>query len=520
MALRTTLLLLVAGTPSLAGPQARSTWAGDYRLGDDVTALSVEITGSTISVSRPPFQPAPERASVSVSHDSIRFAIGAGSARLTFEGTLGAERASGTVVAADRRGQFTLIRTSELAPAALHALAGLYRAADGRWLSIRQFGEFGPRLVLTDFATLRVAPLVPEGGGRFLGGAGLFAPLFPSPLTAKFGARGVTIEDSVGTTIRATKVSLTESPFQVTNGSVRIAGTLTIPAGTGPRPAVLIIHGSGPTDRNWGPYADFFLSRGFAVAAWDKRGVGQSGGDWKSSSFEDLAGDALAVFARVRQDRRIDSSRVGLWGISQAGWIEPLVARAAAVAFVIVHAGPGVTVAEQGIQNQAYELRAAGATEDEVAEMVAYHELDDEVTRTGTGWDSLQAVHRRLADRSWIWEPAPPDHWFRKFYRKIIDFDPAPAWRGVTAPVLALLGERDLVVYPKENRPRLEAAFKGAGLTDAEIVVLPDANHVFMAAKTGSRYEYPHLDRFVPGYFSRLAAWLDRKAPRRTAAKR
>jgi pimeloyl-ACP methyl ester carboxylesterase len=249
---------------------------------------------------------------------------------------------------------------------------------------------------------------------------------------------------------------------------------------------------------------------GFAVLAYDKRGVGASSGDWRTSDFHALAGDALAGvrFLAGRPDIRRD--RIGLWGISQAGWIEPIVAARAPkeIAFLIVHAGTGTTVAQQGILSMQYELRYTGVSEEQIQRATSYRLLADEVLRTGRGREELLAAYQRDKDVPGVAPPPTSDAWFPKFYRLLLDFDPVPVWQRVTCPVLLLFGELDGIVPPKESAPPIDRALKKAGNRDVTVKIFPGANHVLFAAKTGTRAEYARGDRFVPEYFNLMREWL------------
>jgi uncharacterized protein len=283
---------------------------------------------------------------------------------------------------------------------------------------------------------------------------------------------------------------------------------------------VVIIHGSGPEDRDYlAPWVDFFVQQGVAVLAYDKRGVRDSTGDWKQSSLDDLAGDVLAGIELLKRRGDLDPKRIGLFAVSQGGWIAPMAAaRSRDIAFVILHAGSALPVAKNGLAYVEAELRGYGFPAEEIARALAYYQLNDEVTRTGEGWEQLQVAYREAQARGAEWlleEPQPRDFWFRRFYRRIMDFDPAPAWRQVTCPVLAFFGELDHSVPPHANVGPLEEALKGAGNRDYTLTVLPRANHLFLEAESGVGNEYAGLRRFVRGYFDVMAHWLASRATAR-----
>jgi dipeptidyl aminopeptidase/acylaminoacyl peptidase len=128
------------------------------------------------------------------------------------------------------------------------------------------------------------------------------------------------------------------------SGDVQLAGTLIRPIAGDRHPAVILVHGSGAADR-WQvmPFARLLARRGIAILGYDKRGVGASSGDWKTASFDELAGDVVAAVEYLKSRRDIDSSQIGLLGLSQAGWVMPLAAlRAKDTAYLISVSGAGV----------------------------------------------------------------------------------------------------------------------------------------------------------------------------------
>ena len=129
----------------------------------------------------------------------------------------------------------------------------------------------------------------------------------------------------------------TREDVRFSNGNARLAGALIRPA-TGVRhPAIILVPASGPEDREYLlPLVHFLIRHGIAVLGYDKRGVGGSTGDWNTASFDDLAGDASAAFEYLKTRPDIDHRQIGLFGLSQAGWIMPLAAiRTKGLAFLI-----------------------------------------------------------------------------------------------------------------------------------------------------------------------------------------
>src|SRR5687767_2074351 len=125
------------------------------------------------------------------------------------------------------------------------------------------------------------------------------------------------------------------------SGEITLSGTLLSPRGQGPVPGVVIAHGSGAMDRTADNFlGDYLARRGIAVLLYDKRGVGNSTGEWRGASLEDLAADAAAGVRLLRARSGVDPNRVGVAGRSQGGQLAVISARRyPEVAFAINVAG-------------------------------------------------------------------------------------------------------------------------------------------------------------------------------------
>ena len=158
-----------------------------------------------------------------------------------------------------------------------------------------------------------------------------------------------------------------EKVVSLSNGNVTLAGSLFLPGGTGSHPAVVLFHGSGQQLRDES-MARWFAEQGVAALAYDKRGVGESSGDFRQVPFIDLAGDGLAAVAFLKARSEIDPRRIGVWGLSQGGWLGPLAAsQSRDVAFVIAVSGPGVSPGEQMIFYYSSQLRKQGLSESAIS---------------------------------------------------------------------------------------------------------------------------------------------------------
>jgi uncharacterized protein len=297
------------------------------------------------------------------------------------------------------------------------------------------------------------------------------------------------------------------------NGDVQLAGTLITPSIGRTHPAIILVHGSGAENREYMlPWARFLIRRGMAVLGYDKRGVGESTGDWNIASFEDLAGDVVAAFEYLKTRSDIDREHIGVLGISQAGWIMPLAAvRAKDLAFLISISGAGVPAAETTIDQARNEMTMTGMPRQTVDAIVGLLNLQYQFARTGDGWEQYSAEREKLVAKMGAAPdtiPGTPDHPYFQFIRRLYFYDPGPTLRRLQTPTLAIWGELDNNVLADKNKAAWDAALKVGGNRDYTLRVLPKANHAQWEARIGSNAETMSLQGFVPGYFTTIQNWL------------
>jgi pimeloyl-ACP methyl ester carboxylesterase len=320
--------------------------------------------------------------------------------------------------------------------------------------------------------------------------------------------------------------------FENAADSVTLAGTLTLPAGDRPHPAVVLISGSGPQDRDefiWEhrPFlvlADHLTRHGIAVLRYDDRGTAQSTGTYQGATVEDFARDTAAAVTFLHAQARIDPRRIGLIGHSEGGLVAPIVANQRGdIAFLVLMGATGVDGRAVLLSQAEAMTRASNAPESEVRLAMAINRAVTENAAQAAPGEDLYDKVMRAVDQVIATIPAPEreaarqairimvkgevgrlqDAWMRHF----LNYDPAPALRRLDVPVLAIWGTRDLQVLPSINRPALERAL--AANRRASFVELDGLNHMFQAARTGSLSEYAEIDETInPAALSAITAWL------------
>lgn len=298
------------------------------------------------------------------------------------------------------------------------------------------------------------------------------------------------------------------------NEKIGLAALLLVPESEEKVPGAVILQGSGASDRTnqWArAISDELVRKGIAVLLTDKRGSGKSEGNWQTSDFSDLAGDAIAGVEYLRQRKEIDPTRVGLVGLSQGGWVAPLAAaKSEQVAFVITVSSASVSFAEQTFTEMANTARQAGLSEKHVREVLELNRAAAAYTTTGN-WANYTKLREEGLKSPWsriaAGFPGSPDLPIWTFLRGVGAYDPIPYWIQVTEPTLVLYGEKDEHdnVPVAESVRRLKHAFETAGKENYRIVVIPNAGHSFID---------PQQRQLMPAFVKALTSWVDEEVVR------
>ena len=316
-----------------------------------------------------------------------------------------------------------------------------------------------------------------------------------------------------------------EVTFSNEKAGVNLAGTLTLPKGTGPFAAAVLVAGSGPQDRddtiaNHKPFlvlSDYLTRKGFAVLRYDKRGIGQSTGSTEMATTLDLASDAQSAVAYLKTRKEIDPAKIGLIGHSEGAMIAPAIAAASNdLPWVVLLAAPA-TKGEDTLLNQSdFIARAGGLSDAQVLSSLNFDKQAYELVQKEPDNAVVTETLKTLVKESGLDAAVPPaaleaqlhmmtSPWFRFF----LSYDPLPDLKRTKCPVLAIYGEKDLQVPPKINLPMLQKAFSDGGNKQADVRELPELNHFFQHAYSGSPTEYAAIDEtFSPEAMKIIWDWL------------
>jgi pimeloyl-ACP methyl ester carboxylesterase len=297
-------------------------------------------------------------------------------------------------------------------------------------------------------------------------------------------------EDIASAASRTTAFSLPgDESVTIPAFGFNLGGSITRPKTAGPAPALILIGGSGPTDRDetvagipiFGQIARELVSAGFAVVRYDKRGVGQSGGRGESATIADYAEDARWVLNWLEDQKGIDKERIGLVGHSEGALAAMLLAarergKVKAIALLAAPSTNGSTVV---LEQQKHILSKMPIEDAERAEKVALQEKINNAVIKGTGWNDIPEAARRVADTPWFYS--------------FLTFDPRRAMNDTRQPILIVHGELDTQVMPYHADRLAELARARRTKAAVEVVKVAGVNHLLVPAKTGDVSEYATL---------------------------
>ena len=323
--------------------------------------------------------------------------------------------------------------------------------------------------------------------------------------------------------------------FTNTNEKINLAGTLTLPKQKEKAPAVILIAGSGPNDRDetifghkpfW-VLADHLTRQGIAVLRFDKRGIGESEGEYFLATSKDFADDVNAAISYLKTREEIDTSNIGLIGHSEGGVIAPMVAtQNSDVKFVVLMAGLGVTGTDLILAQHRHEFDKLQLTVERKEELndilidlysnilswSEYTGSDEERNQLKEGltrlWENLSLEMQDETQKE-IFIKETTANAISPWFKYLLETDPTEYIQKLSIPVLAINGENDKQVEYQSNLDKIEKALKRGNNKQYTIKSYPNLNHLFQESTTGEVDEYGKIEQTIsPNVLSDIENWI------------
>lgn len=318
-----------------------------------------------------------------------------------------------------------------------------------------------------------------------------------------------------------------EVSFINENDGTRLAGTLTIPYGKAPFPAVILISGSGAQDRDESVFghkiflviADYLTRSGLAVLRFDDRGVGGSSGDHLKATSKTNSEDIIYATGFIGSRKDINRSKVGLIGHSEGGLIASIVAsKCPQIAYIILLGAPGTSI-EENLYQQNEMIRMA---EGESANMIGlYNSLQKQIfsivkeeANDSVAVEKLKSAYtmnryQHLSPEQKKNIDARINELLTPYFKDIIKCDPSPFLQNVKCPVLAITGEKDLQASPTKNLAAMNEAFQSGKNKNYKLIELHGINHMMQTCKKGTISEYADIEETIsPLVLNTISEWI------------
>jgi alpha/beta superfamily hydrolase len=318
-----------------------------------------------------------------------------------------------------------------------------------------------------------------------------------------------------------------EIKFRNETDSIHLSGTLTLPDKKGNFPAVILISGSGPQDRNsyimgHKPFlllAHELTQSGVAVLRFDERGVGQSEGEFQEASLDDLIADVKSAFDYLKKRPEVDSKKIGLLGHSLGGILAPRLATKEEISFLVLLAAPGIDGNKMMLKQRADFLKLRGLNDTQV-------EKSNEMLSTTYDFIlSTEAEGQQMKDELSVFFAdnyadvmmekelmAMAEQLSSRELLGILRNKPSTYLSLVNCPVLAIGGSKDFQVSSKENLEAIELELKKGGNQHVEIKEFEGLNHLLQESETGDISEYGVIEQTMsPEVLEHVKEWIKRQ---------
>ncbi len=309
-----------------------------------------------------------------------------------------------------------------------------------------------------------------------------------------------------------------EVSFASIDDSITLSGELTMPAGDGSFPGMVLISGSGPQDRNemlagHRPFlilSDYLTRQGFAVLRYDDRGVGKSSGDFASAMVPDFAADAAGAMKWLKSHPQVNERKTGYVGHSEGGLVGPLAAKTVPANFLILLAAPTLPLKDILLPREILNARLDGKSAAEIKEVTKpWKALFAALEGTTSRGDAFEAIKQNILavgeseENAHGWASAfssPGLFWIAKY-------NPTPALASFPGPILGVYGKEDTKILAADNNANI---LKSASHKASKALVAEGLNHLFQPVEPGTKSNYQDNDiSFDDKALELIGNWID-----------
>lgn len=312
----------------------------------------------------------------------------------------------------------------------------------------------------------------------------------------------------------------TEVSFRNEKDGITLYGTLTAPHGDGPFPAVVMVTGSGPQNRDeellgHKPFlviADYLTRKGIAVLRYDERGVGESEGNYAQAGLYDFADDAQCAVRYLKTIDKIEPGKTGVIGHSEGGAVAFILGSRKAADFIISMAAPGINGPDLLLAQTEAILKTSGVPQNYIDTFLKGRRQIFEMALADTlGMEEqIKECAKILAGTP---EAGQEEVMIKSLHspglNALLKYDPAPDLQNISCPIFAINGGKDVQVPSKLNLPAIEKGIRSNGNRNLIVKEYEGLNHLFQTAKTGLSMEYGSIEEtFNEKVMEDIAGWI------------
>ncbi|MES2810906.1 MAG: alpha/beta hydrolase [Bacteroidota bacterium] len=389
---------------------------------------------------------------------------------------------------------------------------GTYDFGNDEKITLGIFDEFNHNLVYLNLKTLKLGALQAVNETSFKENN-------DSTMVFTFSPTKLEITKNGKTRIGKKIMLHTRETVSFQSGPNTIEGDLYMPARKGKHPVVVFAHGSGPMTRGVSFFTTYFLQLGIGVFTFDKQGAGKSQGDWEIASMEALADDIVAGINKIKTNPKTDTSKIGILGNSQGGWVGTIAAtKSKDVSYLLMRVGSGQSVLETIAHEYEGSFIAEGLPKEEITEIITMYRQHWALAGQNKTWEDGNELFLSYQNKPWYTKiydkprvkSEASDKWW-KWLNKNVNVDSYDYLKQLTIPVLWQLAEKDWNVNSQKSEPRIKEALAKVNNKDYTVLTHPNMGHSGLFVKTG----LPNDEfswQYAPGFWESMTTWLkDRK---------